>query len=145
MPSLTGICAAAMALIMPELVELVLDHCELQHDLYRVCLINKTFSEAAIPRLYRSLIIGQGYTGRCPFRAETTSLGLSARYHSHEITTSLIIRASYIRGLSLGLLQTQATGPLLSAATRLVSLTVFLAKPPEDLAGPSDDMTCALL
>ena len=134
-----------MALTMPELVELVLDHCNSQHKLYRICLINKTFSEAAIPHLYRSLIVGQGFTGRRAFRAETTSLGLSARYWSHEFTTSLVVRAPHIRELSLGFPQTQATVALLSAATRLVSLTLFLGKASEDLTGPSDNVTCDLL
>lgn len=62
-----------------------------------------------------------------------------------QFTTSLVVRAPHIRELSLGFPQTQATVALLSAATRLVSLTLFLGKASEDPAGPSGNVTCDLL
>lgn len=122
---------------MPELVELVLDHFSWHRQLYLACLINKAFSEAAIPRLYRSLIIGHSYTGRCAFLCRMTYLGLTACQRPHDVATSLIAHAPHIRELSLGLPHTQATLALLKAATRLVSLTLFLGTTEECVGGPA--------
>lgn len=118
-----------MALAVPELVELVLDHFFWVSELYQACFINKTFSEAAIPRLYRSLMIGQAYTGAPAVLGQGSHLGLTAASQPSNFATSLIAHAPHILELSLGLSHTQATVALLKAATWLVSLTLYLGTP----------------